>query len=823
MKKNFFKKKLASALALALVVASFSPAGISAQAATATKIVKQGGGAAPTVLYVGGSKVDYSLSTIKSGVKYTWKSSNTKIATITATTGVVTAKAPGSVTITATATNKKTGKVLNTFKKTLTVNLRSTSVEVGDDFTLTTGETKKLAATLTPSNSTDVINYVSSNKDVATVGLTGGVVTGKAAGEATITVYAKATKSSSNKSTKTKVDTVKVTVPLGISAIKQTKASTFELTFNGKVESVKTSDFVIKRDTTNEAIYVKSATVKDGVVTLTTFVDLKDGKDYTLTYGDKTYGFKVTDGVVSSLSFAPTSIVYGTGTSITVSTLDAKGIVLKTYKYGEATNGELDFTITTTQGYTVGDQLFLYAEGNTATAKATFHTKKYDEFGKEVGAITAEATIYAVPATAVSITDTKYTIAANDKKPDFAKDTLVTSLAIKDQSKAFYFYAKDSAGKELAAGAYKFESSDSNKLIVSDAGNAFLGAYVVAVSEGSAYVLVKDVKTGAVIYSLPVTIVAERKADSMTLSTYAFALSNSGSFLERKVIDVTLLDQYQVKLDAPTNIKVELLTAPNDAAKAAFNATYYTTAAGKVTFNGEAFGANVGTYVFAIKSGDLTRTVSVTVNKPEGNTSYALELSAQTIDGIYTGSDKSIEANLIVKKGAASDKYVDPSNYTITVKKGDTAIATNVTADANGYVIDIAKAGTTYVSKAAVGNYVVTVTVKNDADGLKAGQTFTNGFTVTDTQGVVTAVVKNVNAAGATLESAIIAAFDFYYNGTKLDASKVDIISDSDITTTNIPNGNSVHVYTGTVYVLLENGKFVPFNVTFNQTVTVNK
>lgn len=409
------------------------------------------------------------------------------------------------------------------------------------------------------------------------------------------------------------------------------------------------------------------------------------------------------------------------------------------------------------------------------------------------------------------------------KKPDFAKDTLVTNLAIKDQSKAFYFYAKDSAGKELAAGAYKFESSDNNKLIVNDAGAAFLGAYVVAVSEGTAYVLVKDVKTGTVIYSLPVTIVAERKADSMTLSTYAFALSNSGSFLERKVIDVTLLDQYQVKLDAPTNLKVELLTAPNDAAKLAFNSTYYTTAAGKVTFNGEAFGANVGTYVFAIKSGDLTRTVSVTVNKPEGNTSYALELSAQTIDGIYTGSDKSIEASLIVKKGAAADKYVDPSNYTITVKKGDTAIATNVTADANGYVIDIAKAGTTYVSKAAVGNYVVTVTVKNDADGLKAGQTFTNGFTVTDTQGVVAAVVKNVNATGSTLEAAILAAFDFYYNGTKLDASKIDILSDSDITTTNVPNGNSVHVYSGTVYVLLDSGKFVPFNVTFGQTVTVNK
>ena len=109
MKKNFFKKKLASALALALVVASVSP--VSASAATAAKIVDKGTSTATAVLYVdkvsyGKSAVNFDLSKTYAGTTYTWTVSDSKKATIGAKTGYVVAKAPGVVKVTVTAKKK---------------------------------------------------------------------------------------------------------------------------------------------------------------------------------------------------------------------------------------------------------------------------------------------------------------------------------------------------------------------------------------------------------------------------------------------------------------------------------------------------------------------------------------------------------------------------------------------------------------------------------------------------------------------------------------------------------------------------------------------
>lgn len=733
MKKNFFKKKLASALALALVVASFSPAGISAQAATSTKIVKQGGGTAPAVLYVNAAKVDYSLSVIKTGVKYTWKSSNTKIATITASTGVVTAKAPGSVTITATATDKKTGKVLNTFKKTLTVNLRSDSVEAGDDFTLATGETKKLAATLTPSNSTDVINYVSSDKNVATVGLTGGLVTAKDAGEATITVYAKATKASSNKSTKTKVDTIKVTVPVGITEVKQVSDVSFTLAFNKNVkDTLKASELALKNSATNAVQAIKGISFSDDgkVVTVTTYLPLTNKAEYTLTYAEKDLKFTASVGEVASVVLETTQIAFGTDSAIKFSFYDANGI-----KLTNVSDSKVSVAVETTGGYTTGTgsstKLNLYAKGNTATVTITYHTWTYENGAEKT--VSVKGTVVAVDPSEVTIgAYEKYTISGNSV--DWTKDS-VTTIAVNDTGKYVYLRVKNSAGAYVAAADITYTSADPSVLLVGSTGT------LVPVKAGATYVIAK---VGTTSFTLPVTVLAARETGAIALDKQSVAVSNTTLVTDSAVIAASATDQYGSSLTA----SVTAVTNADGTAVTAID--YDLSSAGKIII--KAKGKTAGTYGLLATVNGKKINFSVTVQN--ANTSPAslttkLVLSTNTVDTVIgsntTVADKAVTIKLAQYNNGVLYNYLSASQVTVTTPG---AVSVDITPSFSDgvYTYDTLTASTP-VAKAAKGTYTVTVT--------NAGNTYTGYFNVTDTQTAPTFAVDKVTstlteAAGAT-------------------------------------------------------------------------
>jgi len=126
----------------------------------------------------------------------TWKSSNTKIATVSST-GKVTAKSAGTVTITCTAKDgggkKATCKVTVTepkppVKPTVKVTKLTLNKKAA---TLSPKETLTLRATVTPTTATNkAVTWKSSNTKIATVSSTG-KVTAKAAGTVTITCTAK--------------------------------------------------------------------------------------------------------------------------------------------------------------------------------------------------------------------------------------------------------------------------------------------------------------------------------------------------------------------------------------------------------------------------------------------------------------------------------------------------------------------------------------------------------------------------------------------------------------------------------------------------------
>ena len=109
----------------------------------------------------------------------TWSSSNTTVVTVD--DGVLTARTPGSATITVTCGTKTTSCTVRVTASCTAIALNKTNTTLNLSGTATT----TLIPTLSPSNTTDAVVWVSSNTSIATV--LDGVVTAKANGSTTIT------------------------------------------------------------------------------------------------------------------------------------------------------------------------------------------------------------------------------------------------------------------------------------------------------------------------------------------------------------------------------------------------------------------------------------------------------------------------------------------------------------------------------------------------------------------------------------------------------------------------------------------------------------
>ncbi|SHO47132.1 Ig-like domain-containing protein [Anaerocolumna xylanovorans] len=827
MKKNFFKKKLASALALALVVASVSP--ISASAATAAKIVDKGTSKATTVLYVdkvsyGKSAVNFDLSKTYAGTKYTWTVSDSKKATIGAKTGYVVAKAPGVVTVKVAAKTKK-GKT-STFTQKVTIRQRAKTVAVGEDFTLNSGETKALKAALTPANSTDAVKYVSDKEAVATVDAKTGVVTAVEAGEATITVYAKAASTAPDSSQWNVTDTVKVTVPLGVASIKQTGSTELAVTFNSKIESGKVAakDFAIVNDATKAVIGVKDA-VADGtnIVKVTTFAGMTDGKTYTVTYDKKDTQFTATDGKIATLTISPATIAFQTETEIKVSTADANGVVLNTYSYSDTSaEPKIEFTLSDVKGYTSGKNLYLFNIGDTAKAKAVYHTYKYDAAGQEVGAITTELTITAVDKTAVGVSKQEYTVAKDT--PNWNKYTANTQLAVGDTSMKLFLRVLKTDNNYAGYGDYTFDSSNYNVLLATTSGTG-LAADLIPVSAGSAYVLVKD-KDGKVVWSLAVTVLEERKAASLLLDKESVTLSKAFDgvvAVDKKVITASLKDQFGKDKDfAAANINQPELYSGDIATKP----NVVMNSDGTIEITPTLSSVAGKTYSYKVVYGSLTRVFTVSVVEPTGTTyGYQVERNKDTIDTVYVDAstaNKSFTIKVGAYQGGALAKYADIKEYTI--KKGSDTVATQgagfVAAKAVTFTaLDVT---TSPVTKQAAGSYTIELKYIDLADGTT--KTITSGFAVVDTQSPVTVkhVASSVSGA-ADVDAALKKAFEFSYEGNKIEnvdlAFQYDTGLGKDVYT--YANGSTNFVVIKSVKVLVKIGtKQIPVSVDINQTIT---
>ena len=343
-----------------------------------SKITLKSGEAAPSIIYAGHS---YSLKVPGANVKF--YTTDKKVATIGVTTGKLKPTAPGTVTIK--AKSKKTGKEVA--RKTFTVRQRCTSVKASDIY-LNPGDYTYVKATLTPSTSTDEIRFYSNDKEIVTIGATSGKARAYKKGETTISVIAKASKSTSNSSKANKTTNINVYVGAYIDSAQQLETTRIKVDFKTDVTDydMKASDFSISNNKTKRNFTVKDISVSGNSVILTTNDKINDGGTYTVKYDKSSAQFTATDGRITGMEISPTVVPEKTLTEINVNLKDKNGVVVESYNTANKPK-YVDFSISTSSGFVnYNGKLYLNNLQSTATARAVYHTYNYekDESGKPV-------------------------------------------------------------------------------------------------------------------------------------------------------------------------------------------------------------------------------------------------------------------------------------------------------------------------------------------------------------------------------------------------------------------------------------------------------
>lgn len=788
-----FKKVLASTLAAAMVVTALPVTPANAAAAPKLSTTK-------AAVYVGQSK------TIKVTTPKTWKSVKVKattskksVATVKTSAKKVTVKAvkAGTAKVTVKVTGKKGKKaVKKTLKATIKVNNPALTVKAAD--VVAVGATEQITATVKPTGTK--VTYTTSDATIATVDEKG-VVTGVKDGEVTITAKA-------GKTTKTVKMTVKKYV---VKSVKQTKADTFEAVVLGKTSDLKASDITVSNKTTNAVYAVKSvaADEKDATkVTITTFTEFTDGATYVVTVAGTAVEVPVSDGVVADVTVSPIQIPANTdGTEIKAQTVDKNGVILKDFTT-ESKPNNVDFALTTTQGYVNGTKIVLPVVGNKGTAEVTYHTYKYDENAKEVGAITKKFEITAVAEEAATVAGYNYTIAKN--APDWTKTvTSVSKFALGDDVDA-YFHFVDSKKKDITS-QYSVVSSNDSVLLLPETSLA-TKSYVdmVAVKAGTAYINV--LKDGKVVTSLPVTVTETRKLVNITLGTSSLSISNAAPGYTTGDVTVKGLDQYGDEIAVDSVVPTVLTNT--DAAKK-IHSSY---ANGKVTV--DVAGVDKGSYVIKLEaakgSDKVAKTITVnsvaTTKTAADATDLRLEISDSKIDlAIADDADATKAAKKVTAKVAAYDQGVKVGE--ITGAKFTLNDKTEKINPDTGVVDAVSVSGDMATKNIAAGTYVVKASYETTVDGKKVTKNFSGSFTVVDTQAAATVKVnskKTTKTAGADILAETCVAS---YNGKDYTTFSVD---PKEVKT----NGN--YTYIGNATVTVTNGKVsysvpVAINTTFTK------
>ena len=786
MKKNFVKKSLASTLALAMVATAMPGAFTTASAAKAPALNKTS-----KTLYINenavGNKYDFNIKNKVSGSKYSWTTSNKSIAKVNSK-GLTT---PGTKTGEATISCKITlpTKKTKTLKATVTVKENATKVWVKNAPEKEIGIGEKAYdfnsgfSTASGAKATDYRMWEideATNTAGATIDKKSGVVTTTKAGEFKVRVraYQNKEKLAANDTVDSEWLTVKVVS--SVKSVAQTATNKVAVTFDDNMKDVvKADNFAIKNKATNVVSAVKDVTFsEDGkVVSVETFATFADNATYVLTYGDKEFDFATSIGEVATIEVSTSTVVENKETEIKYVLKNANGVDITDAKKSTVTLEEVE----NNDGWLNGNKITIFKKGSTAKIKVTYHTYQYDAAGKEEGAVSTEAVITAVEETAATIGAYKNYVITDKSSVNFDKVTANQNVIAVGETRNLFLKAVDSENNDVTG--LTFESGNEDVLLVSTNGDH---AELTAVKEGSTVVVVKNEK-GTVLWTLPVVIKAERKANSISLAKSSVTLVSNTDIATEKV-EVKIKDQHNDDYAVAGNF------AEPVAVKSYTNGPIVkidATETNKISI--DASTADAGTYQYKVAlTNDANKLTVLTVivkEKPSTPVSaYKFELSTNTVDTIVdedTTATKSVDVKVL---GYASGLAVENAQATITVTGPNNYKETYE----NNFSFDYVTVSNGTITKLAKGTYTITA----EKDGKTIAKT---AIVVSDTQVAPTVKLNSTTYSASTIDDATVLAA-MQANTTVKNAAGVELkTADSIVDVEYTKNGSSVYVKSVTI------------------------
>ena len=607
--------------------------------------------------------------------------------------------------------------------------------------------------------------------------------------------------------------------------------------FSTAVESVKAADVTIKRVDGNVVIPVKSVSLdtdKTGA-TIETYTDMKDGKEYKVTYTAtdeaKTVSeknFTATDAKIAKLAVSTTTISANDSTEVKINTLDAQGVLLGSYKFSDLATQKISVDIKcSNNGYKDGDKIYLKNAGDTAEIKTVLHTYQYEN-GVEKDTIEETFIVTAVDETYAGYTFGYSLVKTGSGEPawDASSYKQNTATPVKEGTLA-YFNFKNAAGTDKTS-KFSISSADTNVLLVAGGtAQKSTGMAITGVKEGSTYLLVKDEK-GSLVASLPVSVNAARKATRLELSKQSVSVSKS---TQQDNVDVTLTvyDQYNEKMDIDAgSVGFTKLTVADQ------NANVLTTDHNtKVTVVGK--NNPKGSYYYEVKAKakdvEVKNNLSVTISEPSGSVyTYGVEFSDATVD---VATDESKSAAPADKKqtiriaryqgGVLYDYLTVASLSSISISgtnnEGSLGVASTSSLATSMTVTCGAISPAALAQVVKTGSYLVTATIKTGKD---TTATVANTFSVKNDQAAKYAAnVKKTDVSDkyGDIDSALADAdnvFQITRDGAGVDKTKYTIKYIKQTT-----QGKTVNVESVDVEVTINGSNVIYLTIPVNHTFTL--
>jgi hypothetical protein len=865
MKKNFFKK-LSFVMALAMIISVIAPAA-GAFAATGLRL-----NATSKTLFLGESTKSFNFNPLgmSKGATQKWTSSKPSVATVNAKNGVVTAKATGTTTITATITNaKKTVTKKLTAKVTVGDNVKTLNVAVpadADAAKLAVGTDYKLATSYVTKggSKTKTSNTFawSVDKEGATVSKTG-VFKATTPGEYTVTVTA-----NRYKNVKVTAATIKLTVVPGIVSTKQYNANKVTVTFDSDMSAtdVKTTATISKVvngvavSTGTEK--VKSVTLDSTgkVATVELYANLVAGTTYNFNYGTLKSEFKAAATDIKNITglvfddFNVDTTASSTDMLQYVHAVNADGVIIAE---GADIASYLEFTYSgdVSKGFinSASRTIYINSKGYAAPVKVKFSNFLYNETTKAYETVTFEDAATATgntPDTNVN-NATVQNVVISGTVPGSTSDTWTKAVTLAAKDTGYRIVTRYKLNNQKTTDAYTvadangkftYESTNKDILLIS-------GTTVYPVAAGTVTIIVRDTNADkTVVGTFDVTIAGARTFANVSQDVSSLTIGNiaTAGVAETKSVTFTVKDTlnsaFQADSAVPTIVNRPSGVVTDPVVTLASNPASGDDL-GKIKFNVTAANATVGVYnvKVEIKEGDITKTVyfaievvSSTLAAGEVPT-YRLELSGSSFDLKEVNNTKyyTVSLNGYNTKGARV-AVASNTNYDITVKDaaGNTE---NVYNAVTGIAVVGVSSDSVTLVPLAVDNYVVTATVTGSAIGAyTAGSTIgAAAFAVVDTTTKTVTLDANVVALAdaGTLLSAVRKAFSFSLNGAEITEANITDVKYSEgatglvknsATPASIAAGDAFYIaeveYTVTDATTLKN---TVYTYTVGQTITI--